>query len=99
MLLHEIKEIVDGRCVTFDGGPGSGQVGHITPEAAGIELKRIMELYREKKITTEEYIKQKDELKRIINSGSLKRSGVESRMRKASIEGKKKSAFMGIRRR
>ena len=30
MLLHEIKEIRDGQCITLDGGPGSGVEGHHT---------------------------------------------------------------------
>ena len=32
MLLHEIKDVVDGRCITLDGGPGSGVEGHKTSE-------------------------------------------------------------------
>jgi hypothetical protein len=32
MLLQDIKEIKDGRLITFDGGPGSGVEGHKTPE-------------------------------------------------------------------
>ena len=49
MLLSNIKDIVNGRCVTFDGGPGSGVEGHKTfhpEETNGPERERTIEFVK-----------------------------------------------------
>ena len=45
MLLQDIKEIKNGRCITVDGGVGSGVEGHVTAKQVAAMRERAGQKY------------------------------------------------------